>query len=192
MRREIVTVDVHAPRWCSALEEHQRALSSFTEVCERFPSEQWHHAPSPGKWSAAEVAIHVCRAYELGRDAAAGAAGMRLLVTPRRAWALRNVLLPVLIWTRRFPHGVPAPQEVLPDVVASKQLSLAESVVRLERAAHQAADGLRSAAEQRPTLRVMHAYFGALTPLAALRLLSAHTRHHARALARQLAPSRRR
>ena len=41
----------------------------------------------------------------------------------------------------------------------------------------------RTPGAQRPAPRVAHAYFGALTPHAALRLLSAHTRHHARALA---------
>jgi hypothetical protein len=35
-------------------------------------------------------------------------------------------------------------------------------------------------------LRVQHACFGPLTPRATLRLLSAHTRHHARALGRQI------
>jgi hypothetical protein len=34
----------------------------------------------------------------------------------------------------------------------------------------------------RSSPRVVHAYFGAIAPRRALRLLSAHTRHHARGL----------
>ena len=131
--------------------------------------------------------MHVCRAYELGRDSAAGGPGMRLLVRPRRAWALRTLLLPVILSTGRFPRGVPAPREIVPHPIASEQLSREGLLASLALIAQQAVDGLRIAAEQRPHHRMMHAYFGALTPLVALRLLSAHTQHHARRLASQFA-----
>jgi hypothetical protein len=169
--------------WHSASREHDLALRSFVKACERIPSERWRRATSSDGWSPAEVVVHVCHAYELGRDSAAGGPGMRLLVTPRRAWALRTLLLPVILSTGRFPRGVPAPREVVPDRVMSRRRSREELFASLARVARQALDELRIAAEQRPNHRIMHAYFGALTPLDALRLLSAHTRHHARRLA---------
>ncbi len=61
---------------------------------------------------------------------------------------------------------------LLPDVAAK----------RLHDAAEQAAEQLRQAAARRPVPLVTHAYFGPLAPLATLRLLTAHTVHHARDL----------
>jgi len=164
------------------MEEHERALRSFISACEHIPSEHWHLAPTPEKWSAAQVALHICRAYEIARDSAGGSPGLRMRVTPLRAWALRNVLLPLMLSTGKFPHGVPAPREAKPDLVASEQLSREEAFTRLERVARQAAESLQLAEEQQPSLRLTHPYFGAMTPFAALRLLSAHTMHHARGL----------
>lgn len=175
---------IHDRRWTAALAEHERALAAFASACERIPPASWHRAPAPGKWSPAEVVVHVCQAYELGRDAAAGGPGMRLLVSRRRAWQLRTLMLPLVVVTSRFPRGVPAPREVTPDPAASRGLTPDAAAARLERVAGDAAAALRRAADVRPMPRIMHAYFGALTPRASLRLLSAHTRHHARGLAR--------
>ena len=64
--------------WNAALAEHETVVRAFLEVCERVAPADWHRAPAPKKWSAAAVALHVCRAYEMGRDAMAGGQGMRL------------------------------------------------------------------------------------------------------------------
>jgi hypothetical protein len=168
--------------WTTVLDEHEQAVRSFTAACARVPEREWHRAPAPGKWSPSAVALHICAAYELGRDAAHGGAGMRLRVTPRRAWVLRSVLLPLILLSRRFPRGVPAPREVAPDEAVSGRLSLEAAMARLEQSASDAAAELRRVSDQNPDVRVTHAYFGPLPPRAALRLLSAHTRHHARGL----------
>lgn len=174
-----------ADRWARAHGEHVQAVGAFVSLCERIAASDWHVAPAPGKWTPADVTLHLCHAYELGRDAATGGAAMRLRVTPFRARVLRTVVLPVILLTDRFPRGVPAPKEVAPDTAASAQLSRETALARLERAAQQAAKNLQLAAGEDPGARVTHAYFGALSHLAALRVLSAHTRHHTRALAWQ-------
>jgi hypothetical protein len=168
--------------WKAALDEHERAVSSFLAACEQLPAGQWHQAPAPGKWSPSDVVLHLCKAYELGRAAVAGNPGMRLRVTPWRAWMLRTFLLPMILQTGRFPRGVPAPKEVLPDSTESNDLSPGIATARLRQNAREAAEALRYIGADRPRVRVMHAYFGPLTPHQALRMLSAHTQHHARAL----------
>ncbi|MEO6529088.1 MAG: DinB family protein [Gemmatimonadaceae bacterium] len=173
-------------RWAAAIAEHQMSVDAFVATCERVPADLWHVRPAPGKWTPASVVLHVCEAYQLGRDAAAGGAGMRLRVTPLRAWGLRTFLFPLLLLSRRFPRGVPAPAEVRPDEVASEQLSLTDGIARLRHAAREASSALRGASDARPLPRMAHAYFGPLRPRAALRLLSAHTSHHARGLARAI------
>ena len=173
-------------RWTTALAEHDRAVREFLAACRRVAPADWQRAPMPGKWTAAAMALHVCRAYELGRDAMAGGAGMRLRVTPRVAWISRTLILPVVLATKRFPRGARSPSEVVPDAAESLSLMPQAAAERLERAAREAAQALRRAAGERPAPRVTHAYFGALTPRTTLRLLSAHTRHHARGLTQVL------
>jgi hypothetical protein len=170
--------------WAAALEEHESALREFLTVCERIPADRWYEPPAPEKWSPADVVIHVCQAYELGRDSAAGGPGMRLRVSEKRAWVLRTLVFPVVLYTKRLPRGVRAPKEMMPDPATARRLVPSAATTRLKRVAQQAVTALRRAEDAHPIPRMTHAYFGALAPLAALRLLSAHTVHHARGLAR--------
>jgi hypothetical protein len=173
-------------RWSAILAEHEREVVNFIASLQRVERSAWARPPAPGKWSPAAVALHVCEAYALGIDAAAGGPGMRLRVAPGTAWLSRTLLLPVLLATKHFPRGAAAPREVLPDLALAEQLAIPDAVERVRTAADEAALALRQASRERPKLRVAHAYFGPLTPRATLRLLSAHTRHHARALGRQI------
>jgi hypothetical protein len=169
-------------RWSAALREHETVMREFLAACGRIAPDSWQRARSPGKWTSAAVVLHVCRAYELGRDAAAGGESMRLKVSPSAALISRMLILPVVLATHRFPRGARSPREVLPDAGEASVLLHDVAVRRLQAAAEQAAEELRRAAARRPAPRVTHAYFGPLAPLATLRLLSAHTVHHARDL----------
>ena len=169
-------------RWSAALREHETAVREFLAACGRIAPDGWQCAAAPGKWTAAAVVLHVCRAYELGRDAAAGGEGMRLKVSPSAAWISRMLILPAVLATHRFPRGARSPREVVPDAAEASLLLQDDAIHRLGDAAKHAAEELRHAADRRPVPRVTHAYFGPLAPLATLRLLTAHTVHHARDL----------
>jgi hypothetical protein len=170
-------------RWNAAIAEHDTAVREFLDLCAQCAPAQWHRAPAPDKWSTAAVALHVCRAYELGRDAMAGGPSMRLRVSKRYSWVLRTLMLPVILATTRFPRGVRAPREVAPDLEEARLLTPDAAATRLKRAADEAAAAFRQGGRNRSAPLMTHAYFGPLTPYTALRMLSAHTRHHARALA---------
>jgi len=172
-------------RWNVALAEHESVVRDFLEVCERCAPSDWHLEPAPGKWSTAAVALHVCRTYEMGRDAMAGGTSMRLRVSTRYSWLLRTLVLPVVFATKRLPRGARVPREVAPDLDEANLLTPTAAVGRLKRVAHEAAGALRRAGRDRSPPLMTHAYFGPLAPYAALRLLSAHTRHHARLLAKE-------
>ena len=169
-------------RWKAAVTEHEAVVREFLVACERVTPESWHRAPGPKKWSPADVALHVCRAYELGREAAAGGESMRLRVSPRFAWFLRTLLLPVVVATKRFPRGAVAPSELVPDPKEARLLTPKAAAARVQSVAGQAAEALRRAARAPSGSGFTHAYFGPLSPRTTLRLLSAHTRHHARTL----------
>ena len=172
-------------RWNAAIAEHESAVREFLAVCERCAPGDWHRAPAPDKWSTAAVALHVCRSYELGRNAMAGGPSMRLRVSKQYSWLLRTLMLPVILATTRFPRGVRAPREVAPDPEEAKLLTPDAAATRLKRVADETAAAFRQAGRGRSTPLMTHAYFGPLTPYKALRMLSAHTRHHARALAEE-------
>lgn len=169
-------------RWVAAIAEHDTVVREFLDECERCPSGDWQRAPGAGKWSTAAVALHICRAYELGQNAMAGGGSMRLRVSKPYAWLLRTLMLPVILATQRFPRGVRVPREVAPDLEEAKLLTQDAARARLKRVADEAAAAFRQAGRDRSAPSMTHAYFGALTPYTALRMLSAHTRHHARAL----------
>ena len=169
-------------RWNAAIAKHEVAVREFLDVCEQCSGDDWHRS-ADGKWSTSAVALHICSSYELGRDAMLRGASMRPVVSKRYAWVLRTLLLPVILATSRFPRAR-APREVVPGTEEAKLLTPEAMRARLIRASREAADAFRSGAANSSPPRMTHAYFGDLTPLTALRLLTAHTRHHARALAR--------
>jgi hypothetical protein len=171
--------------WRDALTEHDEVLRAWVARLEAVPDEEWTIPSAPGKWTPAELALHVIRAYELcGPDEPAG---MRLLVNPLWAWSLRTFYLPRMLERRTFPTGIKAPREVRPDTHEAHGTSRAALMSRLELAAARAAETLHGGAERTPELRVRHAFFGPLAPLPAMRLLSAHTRHHTRSAIRRIA-----
>jgi hypothetical protein len=169
--------------WNAAIAEHETAVREFLDVCAQCAPADWHRPPAPDKWSTAAVALHVCRAYELGGNAMAGGPSMRLRVSKQYSWLLRTLMLPVILATKRFPGGVRAPREVAPDLEEAKLLTSDAAATRLKRVADETAAAFRQAGRGRSTPLMTHAYFGPLTPYKALRMLSAHTRHHARTLA---------
>ena len=175
-------------RWSAATTEHDEVLADFITHVQRVKPDHWWLSTRAGKWSPAEEALHVVIAYEIGRNAAAapgGDGGMRMLVSPARAWLSRQLLLPLMLATKRFPRGAKAPTEVVPSLPEAATLSAADVSARLVRSAREAVAALRRSGESATPRRFVHAYFGPLDSLDTLRLLSAHTRHHTRHFARR-------
>jgi hypothetical protein len=170
-------------RWNSAVAAHEAAVRDFVAACERCSADDWQRS-ADGKWSTAAVALHICNAYEVARDAMTRGVGMRMRVSQRYAWFLRNFVLPIILATTRFPRAR-APREVVPDENETKLLTRDAAMTRLTRVAREASDAFRNAASNESAPRMTHAYFGALDPYTAFRLITAHTRHHTRALARR-------
>lgn len=169
-RHTVVTVPARA--------DHDAALAAFTAACRRVPDADWHRPPRPGGWSPAAVALHVADAYAYGCRAVEGDT-MRMLASPLQAWFGRTILLPLMFATGRFPRGARAPREVAPDLALAATLDRDAALARLHAVAADAATALLDAP---PTRRIRHAYVGDLAPHTALRMLAAHTAHHARLL----------
>lgn len=166
--------------WRKAIVEHEAAVAELIEGIDRVPPERWFTPRAENKWSPAEEALHVAVSYEFGLASITEGKTMRLRVSPLRARLSRWLILPILIRTRIFPRGVPAPREVRPLREEAETLSPQAAAERLRRAAGEAIQAARAADASQPPVFVVHAYFGALRLLTALRVLTAHTRHHAR------------
>jgi hypothetical protein len=177
--------DEHVPderAWAAARAEHRDAIVDMRAAIHRVPPMHWWRPAAPGRWSPAEEVLHVTLAYEFACAAVRDGAAMRLRVPRLGAWFARRVLLPRLLRAGTFPRGAVSPPEVAPSPAEARVLTAADASARLARAAETAARMLRDADGRRPAIPVTHAYFGPLTPCTALRLLSSHTRHHARRL----------
>lgn len=170
---------IHRPTWEAARVEHDEVVAEFLATIDRFDEKRWHRPPRPNKWSAATLANHVSVTYAYGRDAATTGIGMRLLVPRPLAWAARTFILPRMLDSKRFPRGAEAPSEVRPVLEHAGALSRERAKEELTAHAAAALAAFDRAAEERPSLTVTHAYFGPLPLVQTLRMVNAHTRHHA-------------
>ncbi|MCU0635466.1 MAG: DinB family protein [Gemmatimonadaceae bacterium] len=166
--------------WARALAEHERAVDALAAELRSVPPRYWHRASRGGGWSPGLIADHVRRSYVLGLEATRGAPTMRLRVPPVTAWLSGKLMLPVLLALGRFPTGAESPEEVQPDHAVASRTAPDAAIATLRATAQEAAAALCAADPAQ--VRVTHAYFGSLSPRMALRLLSAHTQHHARQL----------
>jgi hypothetical protein len=170
--------------WRAAEAEHERALGALADVLRRVPVDAWQESPAPGKWSAAEVALHVCQSYEFARDAVTKGVTQRMRVTRLMAVLLRTFVLPWSTRRGRLPRAR-SPREVRPDAEAARALDSAAALARLKQSAADAIVALKEADATNASARVVHAYFGAMRPRQAVGMLATHTRHHAGAVAEQ-------
>ncbi len=165
-------------RWADAIAEHNRAVAAFVGAMRTVPPEGWNLERAPGKWSSAELALHIAVSYEFGERAARTRKGMEVRVTPFWMWVSKTFFFPLMVSTGWWPRKVRAPREVRPDRSEAEAMTPDAALQRVQRAAASCIAALLEADAADPPPRVMHAYFGPLTPFEAARMLSMHTRHH--------------
>lgn len=185
MSRHTLTPDMRldSSRWQAAERGHAEAVAALLVAASLVPDHKWTEPLGPGRWSPAQVLLHIEQSYRLGDDALQGGAGMRVKTSPLVAWLGRTFVLPLITLTRRFPRNAPAPREIRPEAAAAHAIPRIELTTRVQVAATQALATFRAAVASGRRVRVTHAYFGALSPYQTLRLLNGHTRHHAKLLA---------
>ena len=164
--------------WIPLLADHSSAVEEYMAAAGRLPAPAWMRPLALGKWTPAEVTSHVSQAYRVLRAELGGEVGMRTLGSRFQRLVLRHTILPRLLTGRPFPPGVRAPRETRPrDVVEDPDTALATlgtlAAEFTEELTARAAGG---------TVRLTHAYFGSLSPEQGIKLLTVHTRHHARQL----------
>jgi DinB superfamily len=163
------------------LENHAAAVGSFLRAAGQIAASEWDRPQAAGKWSAAEVLEHVRLSFEVLAREVRGGSGMRVVVSPWKAFVLRHLFLPRILRTGRFPRGSRAPKEVRPTPTSADPR---EAMARLRAASDELSDVCARVDSPR-SRRLTHAYFGPIPLPTVLRLLVQHTRHHQKQLARE-------
>ncbi|MCK6460734.1 MAG: DUF1569 domain-containing protein [Planctomycetes bacterium] len=158
-----------------ALAEDRKAVREFAAQAQAVPPGRWSTPRAEGKWSAAQVAEHVAKAYERSCEMLRGdpQPGMPRWLRP----LLRILFLTKVLRTGRFPKGAKSPEQFLP---SPEPLPLEASLARIEKASADFAAEARKRAE--PGLTIDHPVFGRIRVADYVRLNQIHTRHHLRQL----------
>ena len=167
----------------SESDDHGAAVEEFGRLAGGVPREAWRHPRGEGKWSPAQLVEHVALAYEQAAAELRGDAAGTTTTSPLRRRLLRWLVLPAILRTGRLPAGAPAPRALRPpaDSAPDRDTPVARFRAAAARFEAAAVDAERGGARR----RVAHPYFGALSARTTWRLLTIHTRHHARQLARR-------
>jgi hypothetical protein len=161
--------------WERAQREHQDAVADFIRSCQRVPPERWRLPMAEGKWSPAQVAEHLCLAYEALLRELDGGGGMRPRVGTGMQRLLRWVLLPHILFHRSFPLRARSPREIRPSDDALEQDLVEPRLNELRLRSEQAL-------AESPVSHLSHPYFGPLSPVRTLRFCAVHIQHHRRQL----------
>lgn len=174
---------IRSSSWSVAEQRHAEAVAAFLVAASLVPNEKWTVPLGPNRWSPAQMLLHIEQSYLLCADALRGGPGM----LPRRSalvgWLSRAAILPLMRLTGRFPKNVPAPRELRPDANLAHSPHREALTARVQAAATVALAQLRAAVDTKRHVRLSHAYLGSLDAYQTLRLLNAHTQHHAHLLA---------
>jgi hypothetical protein len=166
-----------ALRWQARREEHAAALERFLAEVRGLDEAAWRHSPAPGKWCPGQIAEHLLLAYDAMLRELDGGAGMRVRPRGWRLLLLRWRVLPRVLAEGRLPLAPavrelrPAPEPRARAVVAAE---LRERGGRFDEAL------TRSFAAGAG--RLTHPFFGSLSALQTLRLVTIHIDHHAQQL----------
>ena len=168
-------------RWRSAVEEHQVALASYLDAAAALPADAWTTPWQPGKWTPAEITEHLALTYRVFIGEATTGATMKLKLTPFRRRMLKLLLLPHMLFHRKFPKGARAPREVRPEAPAGSREEALEGLRGLGEQFERAAEAARGAGKPGLT----HPYFGLVDWNRGLRFCALHIEHHRGQIARK-------
>lgn len=166
-----------APALASAIEEHRKAVADCVAAIRALAPDDWGQPARPGGWTRAEIAEHLAISYGPPLAELSGGPGFAIRLPWWKRQALRWTVLPKIL-RGGFPKGAPAPREIRP---ASTSPDPETAALRLFERAAVFLERLEDAGRQR-SLRLTHAYFGRLTAVDAVRILTSHAHHHRRQL----------
>jgi hypothetical protein len=161
------------------MEDHRAAADEFFHRAAQVTEARWGTPRADGKWTPAQEVKHVTLVYGAIDRELRGGEPMRLVGTPFKRAIWRAIGLTSILWRKKLPRGARAPREIRPSEGSGDQGELLgefrESVERFEAS-------FRDALDASPGRMLCHPYFGRLSLVDAIRMITVHTRHHAAVL----------
>lgn len=171
----------------AALGLHDRAVADYAAAARRLARDDaaWAAPRAEGKWSPAQITLHLIMAFDAVAGELNGGRGMQLRTKAWLRLVLRHTVVRRMLRGGPLPAGAKAPRETRPPVPTEDAATL---IARLESSAAGLDRLLRAAAARNPALRLTHPYFGPM-PLDEITIVSArHVEHHLRQLEAVAAP----
>lgn len=163
------------PAWKAALSLHAEAVNDLARSAGELAPDLWAAPLGPGRWTPAQVVVHLTLSYEALLHELGGGEPMRMRT---RAWQraiLRFTLRPRILAGSFFPHGIRSPREVRPPDEAPER---AAAVARFRERAGALVAALERARRGGERVRLTHPYLGRMNAAESLRFCAAHIRHH--------------
>lgn len=152
---------------------NRQAVTAFLTAARAVPASRWTEAPTPGKWSPAEITEHVALGYEVSRGILHGSySGLTLPQFLRPL--IRGFFLRPVLQRGRFGKGTKAPKFLRP---TGSYTALEQVTARLQTAADSFESYIAVAARAGKTT-VNHPVFGRLPITELVQLQTIHTQHH--------------
>ena len=161
-------------QWPEVHKAHRDAVDGFATTAAAVSAERWTEPMAPGKWSPAELTLHLALTAEVMLRELATGEGPRVVTTWWQRALLRYTVRPKLLAGGKFPP-VRSPREARPQGPAVEQ---GATITRLRTRAAELEAAIAAAARERPRTRLTHPYLGAFSLHESLRFCALHVRHH--------------
>jgi hypothetical protein len=163
-----------------AIARHRAAVAEYAAVARRVGAQAgvWSAAPAEGKWSPAQITLHLVLACEAARRELHDGVPVALRTTGWQRLLLRFTIVRRLLRGGPFPRGARAPKEARPPEAAARTENAEALIGRFEALAAALETELLSAVHANPRMRMTHPYFGRLPVAETIYLSARHIEHH--------------
>lgn len=159
--------------WNDVVSLHDRAVADYASAAESVTL--WNEAPSPGKWSPAQVTEHLSKTFEAIITEARGGPPMALRLKAPKRFIARNIFYRRILRGGAFPRGAPAPRETRPGTAEGEA---AAAIARFRELGAEAVNAVNEALGKSPKLRFRHPYFGYIPVQHGMYVSARHIDHH--------------
>ncbi|HUF28903.1 MAG TPA: DinB family protein [Gemmatimonadaceae bacterium] len=166
-------------RWIALRDRHRAAVTDFATAADRVAASAWREPMADGKWSPAQLTVHLMLACEVQLRELETGVGPRIVTSWWVRLLLRFTVRRRLLSGDRFPEGVRSPREVRPGNPSEDQPT---TIARFRDAARRLETAIEQTMGAHPRAQLTHPYLGGLSLSEALRFNAVHVRHHLRQL----------
>jgi hypothetical protein len=168
--------------WQEALRLHGEAVAEYALAARQVAGTTglWDTPREEGKWSPAQITLHLIMAFEAVRRELDEGVAMALRTRPWQRLVLRFTIRRRLLRGGAFPQGARSPREARPPT-PTEDTPTEDAAVLIGRFEQRAAELTRDIVERRtthPGTRLTHPYFGRMTLAQTVYASARHIQHH--------------